>query len=656
MGCCESVLVESPATYPGQRQRPPNNTTNNRATTTTTASAITQQRLQAQTNSSSYQAKLQEKKLAAIHQQQNSAEVQARKHAAVQEKIAALTPAHHPKQRAPTAVLQRNITEYNRRSATYDPAYPPPTAAAKAGVETDPAKFLSQAEQLIPAEFMMISGCEDEQTSMDVGNAASQLPNPKGRAGGACTSNLLELLYDHDKHNKYGNNNDNNTVTTPFTFQHLLMSLRSKIADQGLPQIPQLTSSRPVDINATTFNVFEKNTTQDTNTGGTKRALLIGIKYEGQNGQLNGCANDAYHMRDYLMNVHGYEDHNITLLTDDSFGNNSNTGGGRGMFSGGGFGGYNNNNNNNTTNNAIPTKQRMITELQHLVNVSRPGDSVFFHYSGHGGFLEADQNSFKAKNEQYDQTLIPLDHTSHGQIRDFNLFHHFVRPMARGVKVTCLMDCCHSGSVLDLPYSYQPTRRGEDGGGDDEGQYQEHLNIGDMAGIAFLAVLAGQVLDSIVFEPVIDDLLDTLGEDWEQEYTGILEQELLDDLMEDAVMDTLIDDEIQEAIERQVDDEINTEIEQRIEEELGPQIEEELQAELEEEISAQVEEELAQQMEEEVLQRQAEEELQQQQQQQQQQQEEEEEMHYSQEGEYDYDDGGGEYDDFDGGDFGGGDY
>ena len=527
-----------------------------------------------------------------------------------------MTSAHHQqKQRAPTTVLQRNITEYNQRSATCAPTHPPPPTVAAAAVvavpETDPEKFLLQAEQLIPAEFIMISGCEDAQTAMDVGNAASWLPNPNGRAGGACTSNLLELLYDHDKHNKYGNRNSNAT-TTPFTFQQLLRSLRSKIEDQGLPQIPQLTSSRPVDINTTTFTVFEHNTTQDNTNCGTKRALLIGIKYEGQNGQLKGCANDAYHMRDYLMNVHGYDDPNITLLTDDLSGN-SNTGDVGGMFSGDGFGGYNTNNNNNTTNNAIPTKQKMITELQNLVNVSRPGDSVlFFHYSGHGGFLEADQNSFKAKNEQYNQTLIPLDHTSHGQIRDFNSFHHFVRPMPRSVKVTCWMDCCHSGLVLDLlPYSYQPTRRGEDGGGDDMGQYQEHLNIEDMAGIAFLAVLARQVL--------------------------------LDDLLEDEVMDAIIDDEIQEAIERQVDDEINTEIEQQIEEELGPQIEEELQAELEEEISAQVEEELAQQMEEELLQRQAEEELQQQ-------------MYYSQEGRDDYDNGGGEYDDFGGDDFGDGDY
>ena len=93
------------------------------------------------------------------------------------------------------------------------------------------------------------------------------------------------------------------------------------------------------------------------------------------------------------MNFHGYEDQNITLLTDDSSGNN-NTGGGRGIFSGDGFGGYNNHNNNNNTNNAIPTKQRMLAELQNLVTVSRPGDSVFFQYSGHGGFFRSRSEFF----------------------------------------------------------------------------------------------------------------------------------------------------------------------------------------------------------------------------------------------------------------------
>ena len=45
----------------------------------------------------------------------------------------------------------------------------------------------------IQANVFMISGCQDSQTSADVSNVSSfSLPNPNGRAGGACTSALLK--------------------------------------------------------------------------------------------------------------------------------------------------------------------------------------------------------------------------------------------------------------------------------------------------------------------------------------------------------------------------------------------------------------------------------------------------------------------------------
>ena len=48
----------------------------------------------------------------------------------------------------------------------------------------------------IPAEFHMISGSHDSQTSADAYNVGKfQLPNPAGKAGGACTSALLQVLY-----------------------------------------------------------------------------------------------------------------------------------------------------------------------------------------------------------------------------------------------------------------------------------------------------------------------------------------------------------------------------------------------------------------------------------------------------------------------------
>ena len=44
---------------------------------------------------------------------------------------------------------------------------------------------------------------------------------------------------------------------------------------------------------------------------------------------------------------------------------------------------------------------------------------------------------------------------SAGQIRDDDLLTTLVIPMAAGVFMTSIMDCCHSGTVLDLPYNFK---------------------------------------------------------------------------------------------------------------------------------------------------------------------------------------------------------
>jgi hypothetical protein len=47
-----------------------------------------------------------------------------------------------------------------------------------------------------------------------------------------------------------------------------------------------------------------------------------------------------------------------------------------------------------------------------------------------------------------------IDYQSAGQIRDDTLYKELVAGLQKGVFATFIMDCCHSGTVLDLPYSF----------------------------------------------------------------------------------------------------------------------------------------------------------------------------------------------------------
>lgn len=48
-----------------------------------------------------------------------------------------------------------------------------------------------------------------------------------------------------------------------------------------------------------------------------------------------------------------------------------------------------------------------------------------------------------------------MDFSSAGQITDDVIFAELVGRMPEGSTLTTLMDCCHSGSVLDLPYTFK---------------------------------------------------------------------------------------------------------------------------------------------------------------------------------------------------------
>jgi hypothetical protein len=182
----------------------------------------------------------------------------------------------------------------------------------------------------------------------------------------------------------------------------------------GFDQVPQLTSSRLIDVQKP-FKIVN-----DIDNYGTKRAVMIGINYEGQSGQLSGCHNDVKNMKEYLINELGFEQRNITILMDDG-------------------------------RHQEPTRSNITYAYRNLVSSCRSGDTVFTHYSGHGGRVVDTSGD---EDDGYDETLIPVDFERAGQITDDELFNNLVKPLPKGVLMTSLMDCCHSGTVLDLPYRF----------------------------------------------------------------------------------------------------------------------------------------------------------------------------------------------------------
>lgn len=149
---------------------------------------------------------------------------------------------------------------------------------------------------------------------------------------------------------------------------------------------------------------------------------MIGINYFGQRGQLRGCINDVKNMSNFLVERFGYKREDMVILTDDQ-----------------------------QNPRSIPTKVNILQAMQWLVRDADVNDSLFFHYSGHGGQakdLDGDEG------DGYDETIYPVDFRVAGYIVDDEMHQIMVAPLKAGVRLTAIFDSCHSGSALDLPYLY----------------------------------------------------------------------------------------------------------------------------------------------------------------------------------------------------------
>ncbi|KAL6648035.1 hypothetical protein ACP70R_012259 [Stipagrostis hirtigluma subsp. patula] len=161
---------------------------------------------------------------------------------------------------------------------------------------------------------------------------------------------------------------------------------------------------------------------------GKKRALLVGVSYTGTVHELKGTVNDVREMRRLLIDSFGFPSGCILELTEKE-----------------------------SDASRVPTRENLLRAMRWLVEGCVAGDSLVFHFSGHG-VQKLDLHGDEV--DGYNEALCPVDFERSGKILDDEINETIVRPLGRGVKLHAIVDTCHSGTILDLPYLCRLSRTG----------------------------------------------------------------------------------------------------------------------------------------------------------------------------------------------------
>lgn len=222
-----------------------------------------------------------------------------------------------------------------------------------------------------------------------------------------------------------------------------------------------------------------------------KKALIIAINYVGTDAELRGCASDGERLYAYIKRC--CPNCEIRVLSDDRRIKAP-------IFAG-------------------PTYNEILRQIDWLVAGATSASHLWISYSGHGGsqkvgtrafeelsrqvkpleFLSASESTIKANRQiavplsdvlqkhqrksqkldtsrrllsffkkkapvkeqkpgeldNCDETILPMDFKRSGQILDDVLRKRLVDALPQGAKLTAFFDSCHSGTVLDLRYTWQ---------------------------------------------------------------------------------------------------------------------------------------------------------------------------------------------------------
>jgi metacaspase-1 len=164
-------------------------------------------------------------------------------------------------------------------------------------------------------------------------------------------------------------------------------------------------------------------TTNTTTRPPIKKAFLVGInQYEPSlNANLRGCVNDVNDMKAVLTGLYGFDPANINLIIDSA-----------------------------------ATRANIISGLKKLLNDTKSGDELVFHYSGHGS--QVPDTSGDEVDDHLDEIICPHDLDWNDPLTD-DILSAILLKVPKGVNMTVISDSCHSGTVtreLGNPIKIKP--------------------------------------------------------------------------------------------------------------------------------------------------------------------------------------------------------
>lgn len=95
-----------------------------------------------------------------------------------------------------------------------------------------------------------------------------------------------------------------------------------------------------------------------------------------------------------------------------------------------------------------PTFENVTASMERIIRMSKRGDFVYIHFSGHGTQTRATSSEYSHK-ETGDLALV-LFHEDYGvrYLRGIEFAKLLERMVAQGLSITIVLDCCFSGSVI----------------------------------------------------------------------------------------------------------------------------------------------------------------------------------------------------------------